>query len=89
MGTVIILEIILSSIHELVPMILSHFRSIQVFSTTPDCCPSWDFSWNAHHHFSANILVICSIVNVVAVRTLLYHHIPICFIDWGIGSTPM
>ena len=89
MGPVIILQLIILSIHEWVPIIHSRFRSNQVSNTAPDCCPSWVFSCNVHHHFSTNIFVVGRIFNVVLLMALFYHHVPLCFIYWVIVFIPM
>ena len=73
MSFVFILQFLLSSIHEWVPMIRSQFCSIQVFNMKSDSFPPWLFSWNVYYDFYTNTFVIGCISNAVLIRTLLSH----------------
>ena len=89
MVPVIIFQLVLSIIHEWVTMIYSHLSSIQVFNTTHECCPPWDFYWHIHYYFSANIFFMEIIVNVVLIGKIFRHHVPILFLTQGIVPIPM
>ena len=89
MSLAIIFQLVTPSIHDWVPMIRPHFCSIQFFNTTSYCFPPWAFLFNIHYYFSENVFVVGCILNVVLLRAIFCHHVPICFITWAIGPIRM
>ena len=65
-------------------MIHPHFCSIQMFNTMSGCWPPWTFSWHVHNYFSPYIYGVYRIINIILIRVVLCHNVPIIIITQGI-----